>query len=71
MSENADYVVRSTNPATGHSTIVSGGPWTKEQAEKEVQRLAMEERTGSSKRLTPTLRFTVEPAQIDSSGGAE
>lgn len=55
------YQIRSTNPATGKSTIVSGGPWpTYLEAYREGQRLDMEERVGSSKRLSPPLVFTVE-----------
>lgn len=69
---NADYVVRSTNLATGKSQIIrrpDGGRWTKEAAEQMSKRLATEEGIGSSKRFEPRLQFTVEEAQIDSSGG--
>jgi hypothetical protein len=57
------YRIRSVNPDTGNSHVVSGGPWTAGDAGQEVQRLRMEETTGSSKRLTPVLHFVVEPIE--------
>lgn len=53
--------VRSTNPATGFSDLMSERHRSREAAERAAAAARVDERTGSSKRLWPPLEFTVEP----------